>query len=416
MSPVATFAQAHVRFDPPRWYSILFTTIQNDSLHHNALSYEHTDCICGNSRNMTERICNTYREGNPQSLARPRESDCRSRSGGSFPSSPGSSRSRRSEANRHPRADRRQILKRWFTIAVAGGLAASTVGAAVPREQVLTVPGFADFLAVDGATVWVTNNGRVERWSMQKKRAEVTMSHPCGAMAIAAGSLWVADCQERTLNRIDLKTAIMSAVIATGIASPDGELNVVAGAGSVWVASDAKGVVVRVDQTTNRVTASVRVDPGSCYLAFGYGSLWAVSATTQVLQKIDPITNAVVKRTKLGRQPGFLAAGEGAVWVQEQADGTVARINPTSGRISGRIKVDKTLNYGDIDTGGGKVWLRTTLGQTFVVIDPSSLVVLARIGKAYGSGALRYTPTGVWTTAHDLQILSRWLNPETIGN
>lgn len=278
------------------------------------------------------------------------------------------------------------------------------------------MPGFADFLAVDGATVWVTNNGRVERWSMQKKRAEVTMSHPCGAMAIAAGSLWVADCQERTLNRIDLKTAIMSAVIATGIASPDGELNVVAGAGSVWVASDAKGVVVRVDQTTNRVTASVRVDPGSCYLAFGYGSLWAVSATTQVLQKIDPITNAVVKRTKLGRQPGFLAAGEGAVWVQEQADGTVARINPTSGRISGRIKVDKTLNYGDIDTGGGKVWLRTTLGQTFVVIDPSSLVVLARIGKAYGSGALRYTPTGVWTTAHDLQILSRWLNPETIGN
>ena len=34
-------------------------------------------------------------------------------------------------------------------------------------------------------------------------------------------------------------------MIATGIANPKGELNVVAGAGSVWVASDQKGVIAR---------------------------------------------------------------------------------------------------------------------------------------------------------------------------
>jgi virginiamycin B lyase len=297
-----------------------------------------------------------------------------------------------------------------------GGLAlASAAVAATPEERVLTVPGFADFLAVDGSSVWATNRGRVERWSKKGKLAEVAMTHPCGAMAVAFGSLWVADCKDRTLNRIDLKTARISQVIATGIANPKGELNVVAGAGSIWVASDDTGVIARVDPATNSVTASIPVDPSTYYLAFGLGSLWAVSAVHQSLQKIDPQTNAVVTRTALGREPGFLVAGEGAVWVQEQGDGTLARIDPETGAVSGRVKVDETLKYGDIDAGGGKIWLRTTAGQTFVVIDPQTLAIRARVGAATGSGALRYTAKRIWTTAHDVHTLSWWKKPAKIG-
>lgn len=116
------------------------------------------------------------------------------------------------------------------------------------------------------------------------------------------------------------------------------------------------------------------------------------------------------------REPGFLVAGEGAVWVQEQGDGTLARIDPETGEPSGRVKIDETLKYGDIDAGGGKVWLRTTAGQTFVVIDPKTLVVRARVGRESGSGALRYTPRGVWTTSHDVHTLSWWKEPARIGS
>ena len=298
--------------------------------------------------------------------------------------------------------------KNWV-ITVAGFFAAITAGApAIAHEQVLQVPGFADFITVDGTAVWVTNKGRVERWSTQGKSAEVAMSHPCGAMAILAGSLWVSDCQDRTLNRIDLKTARRVAVIPTGIGSPNGELNVVAGAGSVWVASDIKGLIARVDPASNQVVASVQVVPDTTYLAFGLGSLWAVSGSNHVIQKIDPLTNTVVKTTDLGHQPGFLVAGEGGVWVQEQGDGTVARIDPATGAVTARVKVDETLKYGDIDAGGGKVWLRTTTGQTFVVIDAKTMTIDTRIGTASGSGALRYTPEGLWTTAHDLHTLTWW--------
>ncbi len=286
-----------------------------------------------------------------------------------------------------------------------------------PREeQVLTVPGFADFLAVDGDSVWATNKGRVERWSRGGKLAEVAMTHPCGAMAIAAGSLWVADCKDGTLNRIDLKSARLLAAIPTGIANPAGELNVVAGAGSIWVASDNAGKVARVDPADNRVVASIAVDPGTHYLAFGFDAVWAVSSAQQSLQRIDPASNQVTARTKLGKQPGFLAAGEGAVWVQEQGDGTLARVDPFKVEATGRVKVGANLLYGDIDTGGGAVWLRTTADQTFVTIDPKSLAILGRLGKPSGSGALRFAGTGVWTSAHDVHTLSWWSLAPVAGN
>jgi streptogramin lyase len=275
-------------------------------------------------------------------------------------------------------------------------------------ERELSVPGFADFLAIDGETVWTTNDGRVEQWSTEGKLMSTAVPKPCGAMSVAFGSLWVANCKDGDLYRIDVKTAQVQAIIPTGIANPKGETNVVAGVGSIWVPSDGAGKIARVDPSSNAVAASIAVDPGTFFLAFGFDALWAVSSDEQSLQKIDPVTDSVTSKVTLGKQPGFLAAGEGAVWVQEQGDGTVARIDPVANEVTGRVKVGETLKYGDIDAAGGAVWLRTTEDQTFVAIDPHSLKILDRAGKPSGSGALRYTPAGVWTSAHDLQTLSWW--------
>lgn len=301
---------------------------------------------------------------------------------------------------------------RTFAFALAAGLIPLTAHA----EQVIEVPGFADFLAVDGDTVWATNSGRVERWSRDRgKLAEVAIAKPCGAMLIADGNLWVANCADGTLNRIDLKTAKLVATIPTGIAKlTKSELQLAAGAGSVWIASDAKGQIARVDTATNTVVATVEVDPETSYLTFGFGAVWAVCLPGQTIQRIDPATNAVTRKTAVGKAPGFLVAGEGAVWAQEQGDGTIVRIDPATGEVSGRVKIREALKWGDIDTGGGKVWLRTTEDQTFVVIDPQTLAVTAKLGKADGSGALRYTPDGVWTSAHDVHTLTWWPAPADV--
>ena len=279
------------------------------------------------------------------------------------------------------------------------------------QEQALSSPGFVDFLTVDGQGVWVTNDGRVERWTAEGKQAEVAVPRPCGTMAALGGALWAANCKGGNLYRIDMANAGVEAIVDTGVGNPDGETNVVAGAGSIWIPSEAEGRIARVDPATNTVVDEIEVVPGTFFLAFGFEQLWAVSSDARLLQRIDPATNQVTGTVQLGNQPGFLAAGEGAVWVQEQKDGTVARIGPDSLTVEGRTKVGDTLLWGDIDTGNGSVWLRTTEDQTFVQIDARTGEVLARFGDPVGSGAIRFTPKGIWTTAHDVERISWWELP-----
>ncbi|OYU35393.1 YncE family protein [Novosphingobium sp. PASSN1] len=300
-----------------------------------------------------------------------------------------------------------QTLKTLLLAAILLPVAAHAE--AQPKPHVQVVPGFADFLAIDGETVWATNKGRVEQWSVKGKQAEAPMGRPCGGMSIDFGALWVADCPENAVKRIDIKTGKLLAVISSGIANQmEGELNTVTGAGSVWIGSDASGKVARIDPGTNKVAATIAVAPGTWYLSYGLGALWAVSAKEQLLQRIDPATNSVTGTAPLGKLPGFLVAGEGAVWVQEQGDGTVARIDPATMAVTARIKVGDNLKWGDIDTGTGKVWLRTTDDQEYVMIDAQTNAILSRIGKPVGSGALRWTPKGVWTSAHDVHTLTWW--------
>lgn len=276
------------------------------------------------------------------------------------------------------------------------------------EERAYPAPGFVDFLAVDGETVWTTNRRRVEQWARDGLRSKVPIPGPCGTMVVHEASLWVANCEDLNLYRVDTDTATVTTVIETGIAEPRGETNVVAGAGSIWVPSDSAGIISRIDPATNEVVARIEVVPGTFFLAFGFDSLWAVSSERQLLQRIDPSSNSISGTAELGNQPGFLVAGEGAVWVQEQQDGTVAKILPDELSLAARTMVGETLLYGDIDVGGGKVWLRTTEDQTFVTLDAESGEILTRYGEAAGSGAIRFTEEGIWTSAHDIERMSWW--------
>ena len=78
-------------------------------------------------------------------------------------------------------------------------------------------------------------------------------------MAIGFDSLWVADCDSRSVYRINLQSHKVTAVIATGLADPEGELSLAVGAGSVWVMADSKGTLARIDPHSNKVIARIQV-------------------------------------------------------------------------------------------------------------------------------------------------------------
>jgi sterol desaturase/sphingolipid hydroxylase (fatty acid hydroxylase superfamily) len=62
LTAVSSFAHANVRFDPPRWYAFVFTTVEHHSLHH-SVPFEATRCNYANSLILIDRLCGTFCEG-----------------------------------------------------------------------------------------------------------------------------------------------------------------------------------------------------------------------------------------------------------------------------------------------------------------------------------------------------------------
>lgn len=276
--------------------------------------------------------------------------------------------------------------------------------------QALTIPGAADFVALEGDDAWVTNEGRVEklRAGVPSPVAAVAIAEPGGAPAVDFGSLWVADCRNGALVRVDLRSHRVRAAIPTGVADPKGELSIATGAGAVWLLTDAAGELTRVDPATDEVTARIRVQAHSYCAAFGFGSVWTASSADGTpegegsVQRIDPRTNAVVATIPVGRGPRFLAAGAGGVWTLDQGDGTVSRVDPARDALAATVAAEVPGTGGDIAVGAGRVWVRATR-TALSVVDPATNRVTARYGPPCGSGAVRANDRVVWVTAHDVR-------------
>ncbi|HEX9235001.1 MAG TPA: hypothetical protein VF972_01840, partial [Actinomycetota bacterium] len=154
-----------------------------------------------------------------------------------------------------------------------------------------------------------------------------------GPMALGQGALWVIsqdyDGQGNALRglvyRVDIKRRRVSGpptpvgVEASGIA---------AGEGAVWVANAVSGTVSKIDPSSSRVVATIRIGDNADAMAVGEGSVWV--ATNHYpegghLFRIDPRTNDLVgKPLYLGQNPcgSFgLALGFGSVWVTSDGDG-----------------------------------------------------------------------------------------------
>ncbi len=174
------------------------------------------------------------------------------------------------------------------------------------------------------------------------------------AVAAGEGSVWVADNLRGRLLRIDpdVRTQVRSA------RAGNGPVAVAVGSGAVWVAS-ADGTVRRFDARTGAATDDPESVPGAAGVAVGEGSVWVTSRSEGTVTRLDPATGRRRGRAiEVGPQPTDIAVGGGRVWVAngEQMDGTVSRIDPDSGEAEDPIKVAKgqvfALTYGE-----GGVWV-----------------------------------------------------------
>ena len=269
------------------------------------------------------------------------------------------------------------------------------------------IPGFPDWVAI-GDSVWISNKplNSISRLDPKTNTVAATVpvgKSPCAGLAVGFGSVWVPQCSDGTVWRVDLSSQKIIAKIPSGVADTEG--GIAAGEGSVWMPSDAAGVLSRIDPAANKVASRIQIPAGSYTAIVAQGSVWITGTKTNVVTRVDAKTEKVTAAIPVGPTPRFLAAGLGGIWVLNQGDGSVSRIDPAANRVSATIAVGVPGEGGDIAVGEGAVWV-TAIGKPLSRIDAATNRVTRQfVGK--GGDALRVGLGSLWLANHEFHEVWR---------
>jgi YVTN family beta-propeller protein len=258
-----------------------------------------------------------------------------------------------------------------------------------------------------------------------------------GGLAATAGSVWVANLDDRTITRIDAaRRRVLGAIApggvitglgarggavwvadASGVASRvdpalgqvvqvtprlglrdgppesiDATAPVAAAADALWVAHS--GVLTRLDAAGQRRLATIPVGNETKAIVVGAGATWVSDDVSNYVLRI--VDDAVVDRIATGDGPDGLAVGDGAVWVTNRFDGTVARIDPAGARVTATIPVGAAPS--GIAVIGGSVWVANSGDGTLSEIDARTQRVVRTLPVGNSPVALAAVGGRLWVS------------------
>jgi hypothetical protein len=263
--------------------------------------------------------------------------------------------------------------------------------------------------------VWVSNGPkntvhRIDVKTNEQVGIEVG-KRPCSGLAAGFGSVWVPLCGDRpnvengakpALARVDAKTKQVVATIPVGVANSEG--GIATSTDAVWICSDIKGTLARIDPATNKVTAEIAVAPGSVSPIFADGAIWVSSPEKSVVTRVDAKTNAVTDTIAVGPGPRFITSGAGAVWTLNQGDGTVSRVDMKSRKLVTNIECGIPGTGGELAFGDGAVWA-TVFTIPITRIDAATNAVTKQWAGP-GGDSIRVAFGSVWLS--NLREQSLW--------
>ena len=209
-------------------------------------------------------------------------------------------------------------------------------------------------------SLWLPGGASLERIDPKGKEAKflppVTgLKKACGGAITAFGSVWVPDCGSGAVARIDAKSG--KTVVSLAFGAGDAAGSIAANADSIWLLTDNRTTLSRIDPVQNVVVDELRVPAGCQSLTFGENSLWLACPNDDKVLRINPATELQEKSIEGCAQPQALALGAGSVWAWCRKDGKVARIDPKTNKISATVDVGVPGASGSMAFGEGSLWL-----------------------------------------------------------
>jgi streptogramin lyase len=181
-------------------------------------------------------------------------------------------------------------------------------------------------------------------------------------------------------------------------------VDAVAVGGSVWVADKADRTLTRLDpRTAKRSGQPVDVGGAPFRLAGGGRRLWAISASPPQAFGFDTRDRSPQSQTVgLSSTPIDVSVGEGAVWIAAKpregaapGGGRVIQLDPVSRKETGIAPTKSSLTA--VTTGEGAIWaLAGDTGRLYRVRSEAPAVANLPVPVGAGSSAVVAAPSGIW--------------------
>jgi virginiamycin B lyase len=296
------------------------------------------------------------------------------------------------------------IRQAVFAALLGSTLAASSQETHIPLAKLVAEAKVAVALepgaGASDKAVWIPDRdaGTIVRVDVKDHRVSAPVSIGkalCASVIHAFNSVWGASCGDRYVARVDPDGLKVSAKVEVIPADSSG--TIASGVGSIWVITDRKGVLSRVDPDSNAAVAEIHLQHGASSVFFAGDALWVTSGAGNRVTRINPHTNEIVESIEVGPQPGPLAATADAVWTLNRGDGSVTRVDVVTNKVAATIAVGGDMTRGDIAAGEGSVWISAP-GVPLVRIDPRTNKVVQRF-SGEGGGAVLFAHGSLWLAA-----------------
>jgi DNA-binding beta-propeller fold protein YncE len=216
----------------------------------------------------------------------------------------------------------------------------------------------------------------------------------CGGMVSGFDSLWVPLCGSSSLARLDSKTFKITKTIATGVSSTLGVI--AASTDSVWMLTDDKTTLARIDPDQNVVVAEVRVPSGCRSLTFGETAIWLACPARDRVLRINVATNLVEKQIEVSAEPESIAVGESSIWVLCRKDGKIDRIDPKTNKVTKTVDLHVPNVGGSIAFGEGYLWAGMPGFPLARIEIQNDTVTVAQQFFGEGGGAFAIGSGAIW--------------------
>jgi streptogramin lyase len=274
---------------------------------------------------------------------------------------------------------------------------------------IIAVGKTADWVLLTPGAVWVGGAGpnavnRIDPKTNRLTDAVLLPGEPCAGLAAGFGALWAPLCGDKpTLARVDLKARKVTSLFK--VAGVQAEGGVAVSPNGLWLVTDAKGTLVRIDPATGLVRQTVALPAGSFNPRYAGGVVWVTRVEGSQVTAVDAKTGRILGAAPTGPHPRFLTSGPGAIWTLNQGDGSLTKMWMRHRSAAWTVPLGTPGHGGDIALGGGLIWT-TMAGIPLTATDAKTGAVIRQwVGP--GGDSLAVGGDAIWLTDYHAGTVAR---------